>query len=93
MRLFRISDAADKKDAMLIYEGGAEIRRLEKSLQDLSRDNAVYGNLKGELSDYCAPKKNIHFSTYVFLKMRPQTGESMVSLLRLRADRDATWPH
>ena len=33
MRFFRISKPEDKKDAMLIY-GGAEIRRLEKSLQD-----------------------------------------------------------
>ena len=32
MRFFRISDAVDKKDAMLIY-GGAEIRRLEKCLK------------------------------------------------------------
>ena len=31
MRFFRISDAGDMKDAMLIY-GGVEIRRLEKSL-------------------------------------------------------------
>ena len=33
MIFFRISDAADKKDAILIY-GGVEIRRLDKSLQD-----------------------------------------------------------
>ena len=39
MRFFRISEAADKKDAMLIYRG-AEIRRLEKSLQD-SEDGDV----------------------------------------------------
>ena len=44
MRFFRISDAADKKDALLIY-GGAEIRKLEKSLQD-SEDGDVYETQK-----------------------------------------------
>ena len=43
MRFFRISEAADKKDAMLIYRG-AEIRRLEKSLQD-SEDGDVNAKL------------------------------------------------
>ena len=58
MRFFRISDAADKKDAMLIY-GGAEIRILEKSLQD-SEDGDVYAKLQSNLSNYFSPKKNIH---------------------------------
>ena len=35
MRVLRIGDAADKKDVMLVY-GGVDIRRLEKSSQDLS---------------------------------------------------------
>ena len=41
MRFFRISHAADKKDAMLIY-GGVEIRRLDKSLQDPRGEDDIY---------------------------------------------------
>lgn len=77
MRFFRISEAEDKKDAMLIY-GGAEIRRLEKSLQD-STEGDVYSKLKEKLTDYYAPKKNVHYARYLFLKMRPNVGESTVS--------------
>lgn len=77
MRFFRISDATDKKDAMLIY-GGVEIRRLDKSLQD-PREGGVYTKLKGKLTDYFAPKKNVHYNRYLFLKMRPYSGESTIS--------------
>lgn len=35
--------------------------------------------LKGKLNDYFAPKKNAHYSRYMFLKMRPQPWESTVS--------------
>ena len=77
MRFFRISNAADKKDAMLIY-GGVEIRRLDKSLQD-PQEGDDYALLKGKLTDYFAPKKNAHYARYLFLKMRPQAGESTIS--------------
>lgn len=77
MRFFRISEAVDKKDAMLIY-GGAEIRRLEKSLQD-PREGDVYTKLKDKLTDYFSPKKNVHYARYLFLKMRPLPGENTVS--------------
>ena len=50
MRFFRISDAGDIKDAMLIY-GGVEIRRLEKSLQD-PKEGDTYVKLKGKLNNY-----------------------------------------
>ena len=50
MRFFRISEPEDKKDAMLIY-GGAEIRRLEKSLQD-PKEGDIYSKLKGKLDNY-----------------------------------------
>ena len=78
MRFLRISDAADKKDAMLIY-GGVEIRRLDKSLQDPRGEDDINSKLKGKINDYFAPKKNAHYSRYMFLKMRPQPGESTVS--------------
>ncbi|XP_053376601.1 uncharacterized protein LOC123533440 [Mercenaria mercenaria] len=78
MRFFRVIDAEDKKDAMLIY-GGVEIRRLDKSLQDPGGEGDVYSKLKSKLTDYFAPKKNIHFCRYVFLKTRPQPGENTVS--------------
>ena len=73
MRFFRISDAADKKDAMLIY-GGTEIRRLEKNLPD-PEEGDVYAKLQSKLNNYFAPKKNIHYARYLFLKMKPHAGE------------------
>ena len=74
---FRISDATDKKDAMLIY-GGVEIMRLDKILQD-AREGDVYIKLKLKLTDYFAPNKNVHYNRYLFLKMRPYSGESTIS--------------
>ena len=68
---------------MLIY-GGAEIRRLEKSLQD-SEDGDVYAKLQSKLSNYFSPKKNVHYARYLFLKMKPHAGEGTVSFAaRLR---------
>ena len=58
MRFFRISEAGDKKDDMLIY-GGTEIRRLDKSQEDPMQGD-VYSKLKEKLTDYYAPKKNAH---------------------------------
>ena len=55
MRFFLISDAADKKDAMLIYRG-AEIRRLEKRLQD-SEDGDVYAQFQSKLGNYFPQRK------------------------------------
>ena len=66
MRFFRIKNPEDKKDAMLIY-GGAEIRRLEKSLQDPT-DGDVYAKLKGKLSYYFAPKKTCIMRDIFFLR-------------------------
>ena len=77
MRFFRISEPEDKKDAMLIY-GGAEIRRLEKSLQD-PNEGDIYSKLKGKLNNYYAPKKNEHYARYLFLKMKPHQGESTIA--------------
>ena len=77
MRFFRISEPEDKKDAMLIY-GGAEIRRLEKSLQDPTEGD-IYSKLRGKLNNYYAPKKNEHYARYLFLKMKPHHGESTIA--------------
>ena len=62
---------------MLIY-GGAEIRRLEKSLQD-SKDGDVCDKLQSKLSNYFSPKKNVHYARYLFLKMKSHAGEGTVS--------------
>ena len=62
---------------MLIY-GGTEIRRLEKSLQD-PEEGDVYAKLQSKLNNYFAPKKNIHYARYLFLKMKPHAGEGTVS--------------
>ena len=85
-RYFRITDPEDKKDAMIIY-GGKEIAILEKSIPDpRDRHLDVYEKMRKKLNDYFAPKKNKHYSRYVFLKMRPINGESTISYeARLRA--------
>lgn len=72
-RYFKITDAQDKKDAMIIY-GGKDLARLEKSLTDLI-DGDVYQKLRRKLNDYYTPKKNKHHARYNFLKMRPIEGE------------------
>jgi hypothetical protein len=83
MGIFRIKEPEDKKDAMLIF-GGEEIRRLSKSLQDPGEGD-VYTKLRDKLSEYFAPKKNVHYSIYMFLKMRPMEGEcTLAYAARLR---------
>lgn len=74
-RFFRISNPADRKDAMLIF-GCKEIARLEKSLPDPDGDSNEYEKLRKKLNDYFAPKQNKHYARYVFLKMRPFAGEA-----------------
>ena len=74
-RFFKISEAVDKKDAMIIY-GGSEIARLEKSLPDLEMGD-VYTKLRTKVNDHFTPKKNKHHARYLFLKMRPHVGETI----------------
>ena len=73
-RYFRITEAVDKKDAIIIY-GGKEIARLEKSLPDPETAD-VYLKLRTKLNDHFTPKKNKHHARYLFLKMRPHVGET-----------------
>ena len=73
-RYFKITGAVDKKDAMIIY-GGKEIARLEKSLPDAEIED-VYVKLRTKLNEHFTPKKNKHHARYLFLKMRPQVGET-----------------
>ena len=71
----------DQKDALIIY-GGQEIARLEKSLPDSEGSNSqldVYQKLRKKLNEYFIPKKNKHYSRYMFLKMRPEMGETTVA--------------
>ena len=64
-RFFKISEAVDKKDAMIIY-GGNEIARLEKSLPDPETGDA-YTKLRTKLNGHFTPKKNKHHARYLFL--------------------------
>ena len=82
-RCFKISEAVDKKDAMIIY-GGNEIARVEKSLPDPEMGD-VYTKLPTKLNYHFTPKKNKHHARYLFLKMRPHVGETIsVYAARLR---------
>ena len=78
LRYFKISDSADKKDALIIY-GGKEIARLEKSLPDPLEDLNTCGKLKTKLNNYFTPKKNKHHARYLFLKLRPSHGETIAA--------------
>ena len=55
-RFFKISEAVDKKDAMIIYEGNG-IARLEKSLPDPETGD-VYTKLRTKLNSHFTQKKN-----------------------------------
>ena len=55
MKFFRISDAEDKKDAMLIY-CGVEILQLEKSLQ-IQKEGAIYVKLREKLNNHFSEQK------------------------------------
>ena len=73
-RFFRIAEAPDKKDAIIIY-GGQEIARLERSLPNGAGDNE-YLILKNKLNGHFTPKKNKHHARYIFLKLKPNHGEA-----------------
>ena len=78
-RYFKIANPQDKKDAIIIY-GGHEISRLEKSLPDPEEAELnVYDKIRQKLNNYFIPKRNKHYSRYIFLKMRPQIGETTVA--------------
>lgn len=81
MRFFRISDAADKKDTLLIY-GGTGIGKLEGD---------VDFKLKGKLTDYFALRKNAQFVRYLFPKMWPHTGESTVAYAARLREKAINW--
>ncbi|VDI57504.1 Hypothetical predicted protein [Mytilus galloprovincialis] len=81
-RYFRITEPADKEDALIIY-GGKDISRLERSLRDEGEDQ--YKVLKNKLNKYYLPKKNKHHARYLFLKMKPFRDEYTVTyVMRLR---------
>ena len=87
LRYFKISDPADKKDALIIY-GGKEIARLEKSLPDPHEDLYTYDKLKSKLNNYFTPKKNKHHARYLFLKLRPSHAWGNYSRLRKSFERE-----
>ena len=78
-RYFKITNPQDMKDALIIY-GGQEISRLEKSLPnpEVPGQN-VYQKIRKKMNEYFIPKRNKHYSRYMFLKMRPQLGETTVT--------------
>ncbi len=76
-RYFKITEAADKKDSLIIY-GRREIAPLEKNLPDGAEGNA-YKKLTDKLNAYFTPKKNKHHARYLFTKTRQAAGESTSS--------------
>ena len=77
-RYFKISDPIDKKDALIIY-GGKEIARHEKSLPNPVGELNKFDKLRTKLNDCFTSKKNKHHARYLFLKLRPNHGETIVA--------------
>ena len=77
LRYFRISDAVDQLDALLIY-GGPEVKRLCRSLEDPKIKGTEFDKALEKLTRHFTPKKNKHYSRYTFFKMRPQLNETTV---------------
>ena len=77
MKFFRISDAEDKKDAMLIY-CGVEILQLEKSLQ-IQKEGAIYVKLRGKLNNHFSEQKKVHYARSLFLKTKQLASETTVA--------------
>ena len=69
----------------MIIHGGKELAKLEKSLpgpeQPEGEGNQMddYEKLKTKLNAYYLLKRNKHHTQYIFLKMKPQHGESTAS--------------
>ena len=76
-RYLKITEPADKTDALTIY-GGKEISRLAKILPDPINGNS-YEKLKTKLSNYFVPKQNKHHARYQFLKEKPAPGKSITA--------------
>lgn len=80
-RYFRITEAQDKKDALVIF-GGKDISRLNKSLPpvvgeaDLALDE--YEQLRKRLDSYMTPRKNKHHARYLFGKLIPHEEETTI---------------
>ena len=75
-RYFKITDPANKKDALIIY-GGKEVARLEKSLPNPTQEDLnEYQWLKSKLNYYFTPKKNKHHARYLFSQMKLTSGET-----------------
>ena len=78
---FKIEEATDKKDAMIIY-GEKELVRPEKSLRDLEQPEGEcnqmdgYKKFKTKLNGCHLLKRSKCHAQYVFFKLKPQHGES-----------------
>ena len=78
-RYFRITEASDRKDALMIY-GGQEVSRLEKSLPDpKGRGLNIYEKLRTKLNNYFIAKTNKHYHRFMFLKVRRYIEETSVA--------------
>ena len=86
-RYFKITDPIDKKDALIFY-GGKEIARLEKSLPNPTDAMNDYEKLRKKLNDYFTPKKNKQYARYLFLKMKPTHGETTVAYKCCSSERE-----
>ena len=75
-----------------ILQGGPEIARLEKCVSDQDYDGSleVYQKSKTKLS-LLLPKRNKHHARYIFLKTKPELGETIVAYATRRREK-SNWP-
>ena len=90
-RYFKIINPLDAMDALIIY-GGNEISRLEKSLPDLTDEDAEslneYEKLGKKLNDYFLLKSKKHHARYIFLKSKPIAEEKTVTYANRLREKD-----
>ena len=54
-------------------------RRLANSLPDPDGELDVYQKLRKTRNDYCILKRNKLYARYIFMKMRPEIGDTTVA--------------
>ena len=77
---FQITDAEDKKNALLIY-GGEHVEEIEDTQPDPANPGegaTVYTKVKQKLNEYFLPRKNKIYSRYLFNKMKQSRTESVL---------------
>ena len=73
----------DQKKAMLLHLAGEEVQDIFETLGNINDMN--FGQVKGKLSDYFKPQKNIHYERHAFRSCKQEKDEKMDNyIIRLK---------